>query len=310
MNIENLVFLQDNLKYLGFGEGTALNRELEEQVKLGLEDFQLFTEAFFDDDTRTEAKLYFRVSDDSERYFFTRYEATLFYTNEPGRSRTQTIYIYKGKGFTFKETFNLLQGRAVNKDLTGFDGVKYNAWCQLDPYEKDKRDNYVIRQYREHYGYDLEKVLAKYPILELMNEELKAAILRSLQRGNIHPVHLLKGSKKEKVFIEANPQSRLINISSQATRAAFADKNRDLADKNKDFAKDRDNGPAGELPDSDSVHNDSVHNDSAEGGTTSDQEFLPAETEIPGVPAEKEELSEEQAQPATARTSHRKRVYK
>lgn len=220
MNKENLAFLQDSLKYLGFGENTLLNQQLEEQVLKDVGEFELYTEAYFDDNTKLEAKLYYRKSDSKDRYFLTKFDALLRYSDDPDRNRAQTFYIYKGTGITFKEAFNLLQGRSVNKDMINLEGEKYNAWVQLNFEEKDMQNNFKLRQYRAQYHYELEKVLEKYPIRELQSDETKAVLIRSLRRGNVQLVTFLKLNKTEKMYIEANPMYKTINIYSPATRAA------------------------------------------------------------------------------------------
>ncbi len=212
MNNENLNFLQDSLKYLGFGERLFLNQQLEEAIAKEPKEFQLDTETFFDEDHKLEIVLYFRRSDQLDMYFFSKYEARLRSADDADLDRAQVFYISKGRGMTLKEAFNLLQGRAVNKDLTDAEGTKYNAWVQLNFSEKDQNNNFKVKQYRPQYGYDLEKTLEKYPIRELKNEELKAGLLRSLRKGNLHPVSFDKTNKTEKMFIEACPQYKTINI--------------------------------------------------------------------------------------------------
>src|ERR1700738_2037232 len=122
MNNENLSFLQDNLKYLGFGGKLQLNEQLELLMDQDLKEFQLDTEAFFDDDHKLEATLYFRRSNQGDMYFFNKYMARLVLADEPEMDRTQTFYISKGTGVTFKEAYNLLLGRSVNKDLINIEG--------------------------------------------------------------------------------------------------------------------------------------------------------------------------------------------
>jgi len=219
MNKENLIFLHDALKYLGFGESTLLNQQLEENIGQGVREFELYTEAFFDDFTKVEAKLFFHRSDKSDRYIFSKYEALLRYADHPDGNKAQTFFIYKGTGVTFKEAFNLLEGRAVYRTLINADEQKYKAWIQLDFSEKDLHDNYRTKQYSAHYGYDLEKVLETYPIVELQQEDTRAVLIRSLQRGNLQIITLNKPKKMEKMFIEANPRSKTINLFSEASRA-------------------------------------------------------------------------------------------
>ena len=305
MNSDQLERLKTDVKFLGFGDtSTVLYTELEEQIAKGLVGFDLHTEAFFDDDTRMEARLYFELTKDLTRYIFKRYEATLHYSNRPEKTRSQTIYLYKGKGFTFKETFNLLEGRAVNKDRSDLDGLEYNAWCQLNFDEKDQYGNYRIKEFRKEWRYDLEAALKAYPIDELKNEDLKATIIRALRRGNIHPVKLLKGRKLESVFIEACPSTRLLIFRLQATRAAFDYKNEpDLK------------MLATSLPDPATTGSKPVEG----------QDILPFEVKTDPAEAEEPEEEEElqstvgQSQPpaplsdllpASRRSSHRKRIYK
>jgi hypothetical protein len=212
MNQENLSFLQDNLKYLGFGDGGPLSDQLKEQIVKESKEFQLFTEAYFDEDSKLEAALFFRRGDLTDLYFFNKYQALLRYSGESMPERGQIFYISKGTGITFKEAFNLLQGRSVNKNLISMEGEKYNAWLQLNFEEKDHHGNYRTKQYGARFGYDLEKVLAKYPIRELQHEETKALLIRSLRRGNLQLVSFIKASKTEKMYIEANPRYKTINI--------------------------------------------------------------------------------------------------
>lgn len=220
MNKENLDYLQSRLKYLGFGEDAPINKELEEQVLRGEPAFQLLTEALFED-CRMEAKLYFERSEVKDHYYFKRYDALLQYSDGIEADKQRTFFIYKKWGFTFKEAFNLLEGRAVYKKLVRQkEEIEYWAWSQLDFRNKDQHGNYKIKEYKEDYNYDLEKVLEMYPIVELQDDLLKKALIRSLQRGNIHPVYFIKNNRREKVFIEANPKSKMIIISQQATRAA------------------------------------------------------------------------------------------
>jgi hypothetical protein len=228
MNNENLEFLQDCLKYLGFGDKLFLNQELAEYIIQGLNTFQLETEAIFGDEKKLEATLYFRRSEQLEMYFFNKYEARLRSGTDPNIYRVQTFYIHKGTGVTLKEAFNLLEGRAVNRNMTNLEGQKYNAWIQLNFAEKDQCNNYKMTQFRPQYGYDLEKTLEKYPIREMADDELRASLLRSLRKGNQHFVTFDKRAKTERMAIEANPALRTINIyparSNQPARQNDSDK--------------------------------------------------------------------------------------
>src|SRR5882757_6182131 len=142
MKQENLAFLHDNLKYLGFGEGGPHYDQVHEAIeRAGPEEFQVYTEAYFDEGSKLEACLYFRRSDQHGMCFFNKYDELLRYSDNPERNKAQTFYINKGSGVTFKEAFNLLSGRAVNKNLVSLEGEKYNAWIQINFEEKDLHNN-------------------------------------------------------------------------------------------------------------------------------------------------------------------------
>jgi len=216
MQKDNLQFLQTSLRYLGFGETIASNNLLEIELQKGSKEFQLKTAACFDEWSTMRATLYFRRSDNYDMYYFNKYDALLIYDNDPKHNRMQTFYITQGKGVTFKEAFNLLQGRAVYKNLTGPDGQEYNAWLQLSFCERTPDNtNYKLRQFGPGYGYNLEKILASYPIRELQDADEKLNLVLSLQKGNIHSVTFLKANKTEKMFIAACPEYKTITICSE-----------------------------------------------------------------------------------------------
>jgi len=206
MNTRNLEFLKDSLKYLGFDE--KMHAQLEKNMSEQQPEFRLQAEATFNKEP-IEATLHFRRSEQGEMYFFNKYEATLKGADE---TRSQTFYIQKNSGITFKEAYNLLSGRAVHKELSNAEGQKYQAWLQLDLRQKDQHNNYQVKQFHSNYGYNMEAALAKHPIAELGDPSLKAALLKSMQKGNVQSVTFTKDGKEERMFIEASPQYKSINI--------------------------------------------------------------------------------------------------
>ncbi len=208
MNAKNLEFLKEGIKYLGFGEG--LNNKLKEEINSGKNGFQLHTENQYGKD-KVNYVLDFSKSDKSDMYFFNKYSATL-----PGekadQDKSQTFFIKKNSGVTAKEAYNLLNGRSVNKDLTNQEGEKYNAWLQIDWNQKDNHGNHKFKMIHEAYGFNLQDVLKKHPIKELNDQTTSDRLTQSLERGNLHQVTFVKGDKEEKMFIEANPQFKSLNI--------------------------------------------------------------------------------------------------
>ncbi|HEY5371316.1 MAG TPA: hypothetical protein VIJ75_20220, partial [Hanamia sp.] len=207
MNNENFQYLNDNIKYMGFGEN--LKTELEKNMKEEKAEFQLQYKTEINKKP-FEATLNFRKSDSTDMYFFNNYHASLEKTN--GEKTEQTFYLNKSKGVTSKEAFNLLDGRAVYKNLVTKEGQPYKAWMQLDTGNKDKNNNFEVKQYHENYGFDLKSAVEKFAITDLKDPEKEKALMLSLQKGNVQSVTIEKDGNNHKMFIEADPQFKKVNL--------------------------------------------------------------------------------------------------
>ncbi len=207
MNNENFQYLSDNLKYMGFGEN--LKPELEKNLNEGKGEFQLHYKAEINKKP-FEVTMNFRKSDSTDMYFFNNYHASLERNN--GEKAEQTFYLNKGKGVTGKEAFNLLDGRAVHKDLVTKEGLPYKAWIQLDFENKDKHNNFEVKQYHENYGYDLKAAVGKFAVAELKEPDKEKALMQSLQKGNVQSITIEKDGNSHKMFMEADPQYKKVNL--------------------------------------------------------------------------------------------------
>jgi len=236
MNEKNFEYLKDNVKYMGFGE--KQNDTLEQHLKEGKESFQM---KFTADINKKpfEAALQFRRSDNSDMYFFNSYHASLERTN--GEKVDQTFYLNKGKGVTAKEAYNLLEGRAVFKGLSNKAGEPYKAWIQLDFNNKDKNNNNEVKQYHENYGYDLKAAVGKFPVAELDGGEKEKALMQSLQKGNIQSVTIEVNGEQRKMFIEANPQYKTVNLYNDRMQRLGQDQRLDILEKHaiKEFKEEK-----------------------------------------------------------------------
>jgi hypothetical protein len=221
MNQENLKFLQDRLFYLGTEK--RLFPELEKNMIEGKPEFTLAFSNHYDKD-KLSANLHFRKSDNSEMYFLNRYDAVLQKPAQEGKS--QTFYLENGKGVTMKEAYNLLDGRAVNKDLKNKEGVAYNAWVKLDFNNKDENGQSKLLQYHKNYGYDLNQELLKLPIFPMPEDSLKQ-LVSSLERGNMQHVKLPEGAGAP-IFIAANPQFKTLDVFNENGRLLSKDEKKDL----------------------------------------------------------------------------------
>lgn len=213
MNEKNIEYLKDNLKYLGFGD--RLFSGLEAEVAKGAPQFQLHLETEMNKKSFA-ATLNFRKSDTGEMYFFNSYQASL--RRSSGEEMEQIFYVNRGKGVTLKEAFNLLEGRAVHKQMANKEGQTYHAWLQLDLAVKDKSGNHDVKQFHENYGFHLEDALGKYPIREMQEADLKEVLLRSLEKGNLQAVTFIGEGTVAKLFVEANPQFKSVNVYDSSLR--------------------------------------------------------------------------------------------
>lgn len=207
MNEKNYDYLKDQLKNTGFGEG--LQNELKDKMEKQTPEFQLDHNQKFGRD-EISATLHFKKSDESDMYFFNKYDLNT--KPEKGDEMHQTFYVNKGNTITLKEAYNLMEGRAVNKNLTAKDGEKYNAWVQMDFKETDNNGNFKMKQFHQNYGYNLEQALAKLPIKELAIDTDKNTLMQSLQKGNRQAVTFMHEGKEQRQFIEANPQYKTITV--------------------------------------------------------------------------------------------------
>lgn len=208
MNEKNLKYLQDNVRNHGFGDN--LQSDIEAQLQKGAPEFSL---AFKSEVNKRDldATLHFKRSESSDMYFFNKYDVRIN-AERNNETLAQTFYINKGHGVTLKEAYNLLNGRAVHKDLTNKQDEKYSAWIQLDFDAKDKNGNYERKQYHQNYGFDLKEALSYYPLKGMERKEDMDQLIRSLERGNVQMVTLETPGKDVKVFMEANPQFKVMTL--------------------------------------------------------------------------------------------------
>lgn len=208
MNTQNLDYLKENLRLMGFGD--KLHADLEKNIQQGFPEFVLKMQSEFSG-KNMDTTLSFKKSDQSDMYFFNRFDAYLHHRNDASKDVQQTFYLNKGHGVTLKEAFNLLEGRAVHKELSGKEG-KFHAWIQLDFKEKEENGNYKTKQYHQNYGYDLQTSLKAFPIKEIQNDQQKERLLMSLQKGNVQSVTMTAGGRDQMFFVEANPQYKTVTV--------------------------------------------------------------------------------------------------
>ncbi|MGF7080373.1 hypothetical protein [Mucilaginibacter sp. UYCu711] len=202
MNTENLSYLHKQLLNTGFGD--KLNDQLEEKIKSKEKEFTLNTTQEYNKQN-VDYTLHYKAGDKDEMYFFNKYDASLNDTK-------QTFYLNKGQGITAKEAYNLMDGRAVHKQLENLEGEKYNAWIVLDKENKTENGNFKLRPFTDGWNYKPEKAIDKMDIVGINDEGAREKLMKSLEKGNKHQVTAMKDGKEVKLFIEANPAEHRVNL--------------------------------------------------------------------------------------------------
>ena len=77
---------------------------------------------------------------------------------------------------------------------------------------KDKNNNFEVKQFHEKYGFDLKAAVEKFPITDLKEADKEKALMQSLQKGNVQSVTIEKDGSSHKMFIEADPQFKKVNL--------------------------------------------------------------------------------------------------
>jgi hypothetical protein len=199
MNTQNAEFLKKSLLNLGFGD--KLNAELDKEMSAKTPEFKLGLQHEFNQKT-IDYTLHFKAGDNQDMYFFNKYDATVNHKDDPAKNLDQTFFINKGSGITAKEAFNLMEGRAVHKQLYNLEGHKYLT----------DNGNKKIKHYHENYGFDLEKVLAGKGIKELEDPKAKEELMYSLKKGNAQQITVGGAEGDKKYFIAANPQFKTVDL--------------------------------------------------------------------------------------------------
>ncbi|WP_343706411.1 hypothetical protein [Flavobacterium sp.] len=69
-----------------------------------------------------------------------------------------------------------------------------------------------MNYYHQNYGYNLEASLEKHSIKELNTQQYKEDLLNSLKKGNLQSVTFVVNGTESKMFVEANPQFKTLNV--------------------------------------------------------------------------------------------------
>ena len=199
--------LREILFKTGFGNAIS---KLEQTIKQGQQAFSIPVSYYINEKERLDFSLSFN-KDHNGQYQFESYKAALKNEYKPEESRFQNFSIEQGNTVTATQAYNLLAGRAIQKEHI-IEGSRQSTWMQLDFNDKDALGNYRMKEFHPGYGYDLKSILQQLPLRELMNNPEIEKLENALKSGSRYAVSILKEGKEQKFFIEANPQFKSVNI--------------------------------------------------------------------------------------------------
>lgn len=191
----------------GFGN---LSNKLEQYMKQGQPEFTIPVSYYQNEKERVDFNLFF-AKDQNGKYQLETFKAQLRSESKPEETMQQTFRIEPGSAFTANEAYNLLSGRAIQKEHTTIEGQRQNTWMQLDFNDKDATGNFRIKEFHAGHGYDLRQMLSQLPLKEA-SMDAKEKLMNNLINGSRQQVTFLKEGKDQTFYIEANPQHRTINI--------------------------------------------------------------------------------------------------
>jgi hypothetical protein len=202
----NLAELKDAVAKAGF-EG--LDKKLDEHIRQGQKEFSLPLSYYVSENHKMDFNLAF-ARDDGGNYRLERYQAALIDTDAPNAVRKQVFNA--GDGVDSRQAQNLLAGRAILQQ--GFDvasGSK-SKWIQLDFNDQDALGNHKLKEFHKNYGFDLQKAVGELSLKESSSAAGQQVLLEALGRGERRQVTMIREGKDVKLFVEANPQFRTLNV--------------------------------------------------------------------------------------------------
>ncbi len=202
---QNSQSLHDQVQRTGFNN---LSEKIDQQIKLGQQQFSLPVSYYINDKERSDHQLSF-TKDQNGAYRFDGYQTSLYNESKPDEKKQQFFRLGEGYDINVTGAYNLLSGRCIQHEGT---------WIQLDFNDKDAQGNYKVKQFHKDYGYDLEKILKELPLKELLNKGDADKLGEALKDGNRISVSFMKDGNEQRFYIEANPQFRSINIYDEHSR--------------------------------------------------------------------------------------------
>ncbi|MBB6370041.1 DUF6449 domain-containing protein [Chryseobacterium shigense] len=208
---DQVEYLKNQMKYLGFGEGEKLHKDLEKGINSKKQQFEIKTSS---DKTLPGNKADFTLNyNKTEKggIFLNSYDANL--SNEKGESVSQNFRVSRDNSFTAKEAVNLLEGRSVKIE---FDNPKTNerepAFVKLNlGKEKNQYGNYNFQTFYKNYGVDTAEIVEKSNLI-FDKPEYRETTIKSLEKGNVVKVKFEQDDKIIEGKAILDPQNRNLKL--------------------------------------------------------------------------------------------------
>ena len=188
-----------------------ISSKLEQNIKQGQREFSIPVSYYVNEKEKLDINLFF-ARDNNGQYQFENYKAVLQSENKSQDSKEQRFAFEPDNIVTASQAYNLLAGRAIQKEYVSRENNIQTAWIQLDFNDKEPSGNHKLKEFHSAYGYDVKEALKQLPLKELTTAEGTEKLLNALVNGHRQAVTLDKEGKEYKLFIEANPKFKSINI--------------------------------------------------------------------------------------------------
>ncbi|OIV40328.1 hypothetical protein [Flavobacterium johnsoniae] len=194
--LKNRSYLEEKLSEAGFREAFEKTRRY---MALGQIKFTVPVSYYLNETQRADHSLYFK-KDARGYYRFEGFTARLYDSGQPFAMREHYFDAAEKGLFSAVKACNLLSGRAV------FD---QGSWKQFDLERRDADGNYPVKEFRENYGWDIEKEVSALP-LKIPEHLQGGSLIECLKQGGRQDVILVGHEKQRRVFIEAAPQYKTL----------------------------------------------------------------------------------------------------
>ncbi len=208
---DQVEYLKNQMKYLGFGEGEKLHKDLEKGINVKNQQFEIKTTS---DKALPENKVDFTLKfnkTDSGGIFLNSYNAKL--TNEKNEEISHNFPVNRENTFTAKEAINLLEGRSVKIEFHNpKSDQQETAFVQFNFDEpKTEKGNYLFQNFYKNYGVETDKIVEKSNLI-FDKPEYKENTIKSLEKGNIVKVKFEQDDKVKEGKAILNPQNRNLKL--------------------------------------------------------------------------------------------------